>query len=136
MLPNDGAMSRGRTTIALVLALVAEIPAVPSAQASTFYRIRTSSPAYTGYLADSKAKHPQSLPADITAHALVTIQNPVDPAAHWRLSGAPISYRGSGASASSTGRPDCASAPTRSSTRGSSRRFGPAGRGTRTNGRF
>ena len=70
------------------------MPAVPLAQASTFYRIRTSSPTYTGYLADSKVKHPQSLPADIPARALVTIQNPVDPAAHWRLSGAPISYRG------------------------------------------
>ena len=70
------------------------MPAVPLAQASTFYRIRTSSPSYTGYLADSKVTHPQSLPADIPARALVTIQNPVDPAAHWRLSGAPISYRG------------------------------------------
>jgi hypothetical protein len=87
-------MRRLRTLAALALGALAAMPAVPEAQADTFYRIRTASPTYTGYLADSKLRHPQSLPADIPARALITIQNPVDPAAHWRLSGAPISYRG------------------------------------------
>lgn len=77
-----------------VLAVLAALATAAPARADTFYRIRTSSPTYTGYLADSKQTHPQSQPGDITARALVTIQNPVDPAANWRLSGAPISYRG------------------------------------------
>jgi hypothetical protein len=66
-----------------------------SAQAATYHRIRTASPAYTGFLADGQVAHPQLGTSSLPSFAVVSVTNPVDPAANWRLdSRGPATRRG------------------------------------------